>query len=67
MERVAGSIAGTGNIVEWRGAAGAATYTVSRSTAGATGPWTVAGTIAATWQEPWLDSGGPAGPDVWYG
>jgi hypothetical protein len=66
VERVDGAISGSGNIVEWRGAAGAATYVISRSTAGATGPWTVAGTIPATWQEPWLDSGGPAGPDVWY-
>jgi mannan endo-1,4-beta-mannosidase len=66
VERVAGTIEGSGNIVEWRGAAGAATYNVSRSTAGATGPWTVAGSISATWLEPWIDSGGPAGPDVWY-
>jgi mannan endo-1,4-beta-mannosidase len=66
VERVAGAISGSGNIVEWKGADGAATYVVSRSTAGATGPWTAAGSISATWQEPWLDSGGPAGPNVWY-
>ena len=66
VERVAGAIAGSGNIVEWQAVPGAATYEVRRSTAGATGPWTVAGTISATWQEPWLDSGGPAGPNVWY-
>jgi hypothetical protein len=66
VERVNGAISGSGNIVEWQGAAGAATYLVSRSTAGATGPWTAAGTIPATWQQPWLDSGAPAGPNVWY-
>jgi hypothetical protein len=66
VEPVNGTIWGSGNIVEWQGAAGASTYLVSRSTAGATGPWTTAGTISATWQEPWLDSGGPAGPNVWY-
>jgi hypothetical protein len=66
VERVAGTIDGSGNIVEWRGAGDAATYVVRRSVAGATGPWTVAGSISATWQEPWLDSGGPAGPNVWY-
>jgi hypothetical protein len=66
VEHVTGAISGSGNIVEWRGGDGAATYLVSRSTAGATGPWTEAGSISATWQEPWLDSGGPAGPNVWY-
>jgi hypothetical protein len=66
VEQVNGTISGSGNIVEWRGTAGAATYTVRRSVGGATGPWTVAGSIAATWQEPWLDSGGPARPNVWY-
>ncbi len=66
VERVAGTIEGSGNIVEWRGAPDAATYVVRRSVSGATGPWTVAGSVSATWQEPWLDSGGPAGPDVWY-
>ena len=40
-------------------------WCAGRST-GATGQWTVAGSISATWQEPWLDSGGPAGPNVWY-
>lgn len=66
VEHVTGAISGSGNIVEWQGAAGAATYLVNRSTAGATGPWTAAGSISATWQQPWLDSGGPAGPNVWY-
>ena len=66
VERVTGAISGSGNIVEWRGTHGAATYVVSRSTAGATGPWTAAGSIPAIWQQPWLDSGGPAGPNVWY-
>jgi hypothetical protein len=66
VERVAGSVWGSGNLVEWRGAADAATYVVRRSVAGATGPWTEAGSISATWLEPWLDSGGPAGPNVWY-
>ena len=37
-----------------------------RSVAGATGPWTVAGSVTAADQEPWLDSGAPAGPNVWY-
>jgi hypothetical protein len=66
VEHVTGAISGSGNIVEWQGANGAGTYAINRSTAGATGPWTQVGTISATWQEPWLDSGGPAGPNVWY-
>jgi mannan endo-1,4-beta-mannosidase len=66
VEHVSGAISGSGNIVEWQGAVGAGTYVINRSTAGASGPWTQAGTISATWQEPWLDSGGPAGPNVWY-
>ena len=66
VERVASATAGSGNIVEWQAVPGAASYEVRRSTAGATGPWTVAGTVSATAQTPWLDSGGPAGPNVWY-
>jgi mannan endo-1,4-beta-mannosidase len=66
VERVASATAGSGNIVEWRDADGAGTYQVRRSVAGASGPWTLVATVSATAQEPWLDSGGPAGPDVWY-
>jgi mannan endo-1,4-beta-mannosidase len=66
VEQVDSATMGSGNIVEWAGAVGAATYVISRSVDGPTGPWIVAGYISATHQEPWLDSGGPAGPNVWY-
>jgi len=66
VEQVDSATTGSGNIVEWQGAVGAATYVVSRSVDGPTGPWTVAGYISATHQEPWLDRWGPAGPNVWY-
>ena len=66
VERETDPSVGTGNIVEWRNAAGAASYHVQRSTVGATGPWTVVGSVAAANQTPWLDSGAPAGPNVWY-
>ena len=66
VERVASATAGSGNIVEWRGAAGAARYLVRRSVSGAAGPWTVAGSVPAATGQPWLDRAGPAGPNVWY-
>ena len=66
VERVDSATAGSGNIVEWRDADGAGTYQVRRSVVGASGPWTLVATVSATTEEPWLDSGGPAGPDVWY-
>jgi hypothetical protein len=66
VERVASATAGSGNIVEWQGVAGAASYRVQWSTAGATGPWTLAGSVSATDATPWLDSGASAGPNLWY-
>jgi mannan endo-1,4-beta-mannosidase len=66
VERVASDTAGSGNMVEWQGAVGAASYLVRRSVSGATGPWTVVGSVPAATQPPWLDAGGPAGPNVWY-
>jgi len=66
VERESDPAVGTGNIVEWQNVAGAVSYEVQRSTVGATGPWTVAGSVPAGNQTPWLDSGAPAGPNVWY-
>jgi len=66
VERVRSATAGSGNIVEWRGAVGAASYVVHRSVSGAAGPWALAGWVPASVQPPWLDLAGPAGPDVWY-
>jgi mannan endo-1,4-beta-mannosidase len=66
VERETDPSVGTGNIVEWQNAGGAVSYQVQRSTVGATGPWTVAGSVSAADQTPWLDSGAPAGPNVWY-
>ena len=52
--------------INWRGAFGAAKYTVERSTQGANGPWTVICDRCATdLNTPWVDKGKPAGP-VWY-
>jgi hypothetical protein len=52
--------------ISWRGAFGAAKYTVERSTQGANGPWTVICDRCATdLSTPWVDAGKPAGP-VWY-
>jgi hypothetical protein len=67
VEHAASTTAGTGNLVEWRGAVGAARYIVSRSTGGPGGPWARAGQ-AADWTTAglFLDAGAPAGPGVWY-
>jgi len=67
VERVASATVGIGNLIEWRGAPGAAEYVVRRSVDGPKGPWTVAGRVSAALTEaPWLDAGGGVGPDVWY-
>jgi hypothetical protein len=67
VERVAGSTAGAGNLLEWRGSPGAAAYVVQRATKSASGPWTtVARVNAGTLELPYLDSGGGTGPDLWY-
>ena len=66
VERVASATAGSGDIVEWQDVAGAASYQVQRSTTGATGPWTFASTVSGADQTPWVDSGAPAGPNLWY-
>lgn len=67
VEHLVGSALGDGNLVEWRGAAGAARYVVRRSTAGPHGPWTtVCTTCSDPNGEPFLDSGSGDGPDLWY-
>ena len=54
------------NVLEWRGTAVAASYTIERSTAGANGPWTVICNQCATdTSTPWTDKAPPAG-NVWY-
>ena len=51
-----------GNALAWRGAVGADTYTVERSTVGAGGPWTVVCNRCATDNDiPWIDVSKPAG------
>lgn len=67
VEHVTSTTVGDGNLIEWRGSAGAATYVVQRSTRGPRGPWTsVCAACTDTNNEPFLDSGAPAGPWVWY-
>ena len=52
-----------GKAITWRGAFGAATYTVDRSTQGANGPWTVICDRCATdFSTPWADASQPPGP-----
>jgi mannan endo-1,4-beta-mannosidase len=52
--------------IAWRGASGADTYTVERSTQGANGPWTVICDRCATDNDsPWTDRSKSSGP-VWY-
>ncbi|MBA2283923.1 MAG: hypothetical protein H0W02_00420 [Ktedonobacteraceae bacterium] len=56
----------SGKHIEWRGTAGASTYTVERALAGATGPWAVVCERCATDNNtPWTDRSRPPGP-VWY-
>lgn len=56
----------TGSAVEWRGAAGADTYTIERTTEGVEGPWiTVCDRCATDNESPWIDRSRPGGP-VWY-
>jgi mannan endo-1,4-beta-mannosidase len=67
VEHVVSATAGTGNLVEWRGSPGAASYLVRRSTSGPGGPWTTVATVsAAATEAPYLDRGGGAGPKLWY-
>ncbi len=67
VERVASATEGTGNLVEWRGSPGAASYVVRRSTYGPNGPWTTVGTIsAAATETPFLDKGVGRQPRLWY-
>jgi hypothetical protein len=66
VEHVNGSYVGTGNLVEWQGSAGAASYTVQRSTAGPRGPWQTVCTTCTDSSTPWLDADAPDGPHVWY-
>lgn len=67
VEHVASTTVGNGNVVEWRGSAGAASYVVQRSTRGLRGPWTtVCAACTDTNNEPFLDADAPDGPRVWY-
>jgi hypothetical protein len=67
VERVASSTASAGNLLEWRGSPGAASYLVQRATKSASGPWTTVATVnAGPLEVPYLDSGGGTGPDLWY-
>ena len=51
-----------GKTIAWRGAFGAAMYTVERSTQGADGPWTVICDRCATdFSTPWTDASKPTG------
>ncbi len=55
-----------GNNIAWRGAFGAATYTIERSTQGTHGPWTVICDRCTTdMNTPWVDKTQPDG-SVWY-
>jgi mannan endo-1,4-beta-mannosidase len=68
LEHVASAAAGgDGNLVEWRGSAGAARYVVRRSYMGPEGPWTIVCTTCTDSDgEPFLDPGAGDGPDLWY-
>jgi hypothetical protein len=67
VEHVTSTTVGDGNLVEWRGSAGAASYVVQRSDRGPFGPWaTVCAACTDTNNEPFLDANAPAGPGVWY-
>jgi hypothetical protein len=67
VEHVTSTTVGTGNLVEWRGSAGAATYIVQRSDRGSRGPWTTVCTACTdTNNEPFLDAGAPTRSPVWY-
>src|ERR1700722_11126115 len=67
VERVVSATAGSGNLLEWRGSPGAASYVVQRATASAGGPWTTVATVdAGVLETPYLDSRGGAGPHLWY-
>ncbi|GLV59241.1 hypothetical protein KDH_60680 [Dictyobacter sp. S3.2.2.5] len=49
----------------WRGAVGAYTYTIERSTQSSNGPWTVLCTHCAAYGVPWMDATHPSGTS-WY-
>ena len=55
-----------GRLVAWRGSALGAIYSIERSSAGASGPWTLICNRCATDNStPWTDHTQPAGP-LWY-
>jgi hypothetical protein len=57
---------GANDVLVWRGTAVAASYTIERSTSGATGPWTIICDKCATdISTPWVDMTTPAGA-LWY-
>lgn len=61
------STSGGKYVLNWRGSAPSDKYTVERSTAGSSGPWTVACNQCATDnQTPWTDAGSTAGAATWY-
>jgi mannan endo-1,4-beta-mannosidase len=67
VEHVSSAAAGRGNLVEWRGSAGAARYAVRRSAKGPRGPWTIVCSACTDPDgEPFTDSNAGPGPDLWY-
>lgn len=57
---------GSGNVLAWRGSTDASTYTVLRSQAGPSGPFsTICDRCATDNDTPWTDSSTPSGT-VWY-
>ncbi len=57
---------GTEDVLIWRGAAKASSYSIERSTISANGPWTVICNQCATDESiPWVDTTPPAGM-LWY-
>lgn len=56
----------SGSGIAWRGTAGADTYSIERSTVGATGPWIVVCNRCVTdTSGPWVDASRPQG-NIWY-
>ncbi len=55
-----------GNIINWRGSAGAEKYSIERSIAGANGPWTIiCDRCTDDFNGFWADNGRPGG-NLWY-
>jgi hypothetical protein len=67
VEQATSATEGTGNLVEWRGSPGAASYVVRRSAQGPDGPWMTVGVVSAAASEaPFLDRKAAPGRRLWY-